>query len=242
MNAREESARKTRRSFLVGGVAAAAGYSAYRYIDTAAPEAGRQWPLRRSLRFNESISSSVFGRERLAPEHPVSTAKMPRENGSHGLSENFDPAKWSLTLEGDPDVNLLELALSDIHSLPRVESVTELKCIEGWSEIVHWTGARFRDFKAKFAPNAQSAYVSMMTPDEEYFVGLDIPSALHPQTLLCYAMNGEPLTAAHGAPLRLVIPVKYGIKSIKRIGTISFTDSRPGDYWANDGYDWYAGL
>jgi len=67
-------------------------------------------------------------------------------------------------------------------------------------------------------------------------------SAMHPQTLLCYEMNGAPLTGAHGAPLRLTIPVKYGIKNIKRIGSIQFTDNRPEDYWANEGYDWYAGL
>jgi hypothetical protein len=75
----------------------------------------------------------------------------------------------------------------------------------------------------------------------EYYVGLDIASALHPQTLLCYEMNGQPLTPQHGAPLRLVIPVKFGIKNLKRIGTIRFTDVRPADYWAERGYDWYAG-
>ena len=74
-----------------------------------------------------------------------------------------------------------------------------------------------------------------------YYVGLDIESALHPQTLLCYAMDDRPLSLGHGAPLRLVIPVKYGIKNIKRIGTIRFTDERPADYWAERGYDWYAG-
>jgi DMSO/TMAO reductase YedYZ molybdopterin-dependent catalytic subunit len=67
-------------------------------------------------------------------------------------------------------------------------------------------------------------------------------SALHPQTLLCYEMGGRPLTPEHGAPLRLVIPVKYGIKNLKQIGTIQFTDVRPADYWAQQGYDWYAGL
>jgi DMSO/TMAO reductase YedYZ molybdopterin-dependent catalytic subunit len=81
----------------------------------------------------------------------------------------------------------------------------------------------------------------METPDGGYYIGLDRESALHPQTLLCYEMNGEPLTSDHGAPLRLVIPVKYGIKHIKRIGTIRFTRERPADYWAVQGYVWYAG-
>jgi DMSO/TMAO reductase YedYZ molybdopterin-dependent catalytic subunit len=66
-------------------------------------------------------------------------------------------------------------------------------------------------------------------------------SALHPQTLLCYEMNGQPLPVEHGGPLRLVTTVKYGIKSIKRIGRITFIDERPPDFWAERGYDWYAG-
>jgi DMSO/TMAO reductase YedYZ molybdopterin-dependent catalytic subunit len=65
---------------------------------------------------------------------------------------------------------------------------------------------------------------------------------MHPQTLLAYELNGQPLTSDHGAPLRLIIPVKYGIKNIKRIGSIAFTNDRPEDYWAKEGYDWYAGL
>jgi hypothetical protein len=72
-------------------------------------------------------------------------------------------------------------------------------------------------------------------------MGIDAESAFHPQTLLCYEMNGMPLAPEHGAPLRLVIPVKYGIKNLKRIGTIHFTDERPADYWAERGYDWYVG-
>jgi DMSO/TMAO reductase YedYZ molybdopterin-dependent catalytic subunit len=132
---------------------------------------------------------------------------------------------------------------------------TELKCIEGWSIIVQWAGARLADFIAKYPPATRSGepldiknkpqdlpgYIGMSTPDGGYYVGLDMESALHPQTLLCYEMNGQPLTLEHGAPLRLAIPVKYGIKNIKRIGTISYANSRPADYWAEQGYDWYAG-
>ena len=64
---------------------------------------------------------------------------------------------------------------------------------------------------------------------------------LHPQTLLCYEMDGRPLTTDHGAPLRLLIPVKYGIKSLKQVRTLRFADRRPADYWAERGYDGYAG-
>jgi DMSO/TMAO reductase YedYZ molybdopterin-dependent catalytic subunit len=85
-------------------------------------------------------------------------------------------------------------------------------------------------------------YVALETPDGGYYVGFDVPSAMHPQTLLCYEMGGKPLSMENGAPLRLVTTVKYGIKSVKRIDKIIFTDERPRDFWAERGYEWYAGL
>ena len=149
----------------------------------------------------------------------------------------------------------LLLTLDDIKALPRVEMTTELKCIEGWSVVVNWTGARFSDFINRFQPATGNGFtpdaanqpenllpfVSLVTPDGGYYVGMDMPSILHPQTLLAYEMNGQPLTLEHGAPLRLVTPTKYGIKQIKRIGRIAFTGERPADYWAERGYDWYSG-
>ena len=84
--------------------------------------------------------------------------------------------------------------------------------------------------------------MGLLTPDEEYYVGIDMPSALHPQTILCYEHNGKPLSPEHGHPLRLIIPVKYGIKSLKRIGTMFFDNDKPDDYWAERGYDYYSGL
>ena len=121
---------------------------------------------------------------------------------------------------------------------------------------MHFGGVRFRDFVSQFGLATKSGrgpdpggnpqdlyrYVYLATPDESYYVGLDLPSALHPQTLLCDTMNGEPLTRPHGAPLRLYLAVKYGFKSLKRIGLIRFQDQRPADYWGDRGYDWYAGL
>ena len=238
MNPRAEIARKTRRSFLVGGLAVAAGYAGYRWVFNSEPEMGVPKPLRTSLEMNERLAKANYGNGRLAPELAVADARMPKVNGMLGIDDDgFDAAAWKLLVDGKT-----QLTMTDIRSLPRVESVTEIKCIEGWSEVCHWTGARFSDFASKFARGARMNYVSLVTPNQDYFVGLDMESAMHPQTLLCYEMNSAPLTAEHGAPLRLVIPVKYGIKNIKRIGLIQFTNERPADYWANEGYDWYAGL
>jgi DMSO/TMAO reductase YedYZ molybdopterin-dependent catalytic subunit len=208
---------------------------------------------------NGNLATAYFRNTRLAPEFPKSQARPVRANGMAGLRSELNADAWRLHVQGFAPAGAAprtqEFTLADVQALPRVEMTTEFKCIEGWSTIVTWAGTRLSDFLARYPlatrsgrpadPNNPPAdlapYVSMATPDEEYFVGLDIESALHPQTLLCYEMNGQPLTAAHGAPLRLITPLKYGVKQIKRIGTIAFLEKRPADYWAERGYDWHAG-
>jgi len=237
-----ELQRRSRRAFLVGGVAALAGLGGWRWLVTRPAANGTPWPLRGILNANGQLASEYFSNAHLAPVFPRSQAQEPRYNGKVGLGGNFDPAAWRLRVQTDSAGGIRALTLADIQALPRVEMTTELKCIEGWSVVVHWAGARFADFVARYAPAAAEApYTYLTTPDQQYYVGLDRQSALHPQTLLCYEMNGQPLTLQHGAPLRLVAPVKYGIKYLKRIGSISFPTQRPPDYWAQRGYDWYAG-
>ena len=207
-------------------------------------------------RAQRALARGVFSASGLSNEFPRSAALMPRVNGQIGLDSSIDPAAWRLSVVGvakDRPARLLTLA--DVKALPRVEMTTELRCIEGWSTVVSWAGARLADlaavtglatrsgrtFDPRKSPTGALDYVALETPNGEYYVGLEMASALHPQTLLCYEMDGRPLTPDHGAPLRLVIPVKYGIKNLKQIGTIRFTDLRPADYWAERGYDWYAG-
>ena len=252
------AATRSRRSFLGLGLAGLAGLAGWRYLLRTPDADGIPIALRRVLDFNAQLTSAYYRRTRLAPEFARSRARMPRANGSFGLSEEgFDPAAWRLTVQGyGPAGREQSFTLAQLKALPRTEFTTELKCIEGWSTIVSWAGVRFVDFLAHYplatrsgqpipdasAPPPDTArYVGLATPDQEYYVGLDIASALHPQTLLCYEMNGQPLTLPHGAPLRLVTPLKYGIKHLKRIGTITFADERPTDYWAENGYDWNAG-
>jgi len=140
----------------------------------------------------------------------------------------------------------LLLTMEDVLKLPRQELVTQFKCIEGWSQIVHWTGVRMADFLDAYPPTLidgqQPKYVYMETPNGDYFTGYDMQVCRHPQTLLVTGMMGQPLTQFHGAPLRLHMPSKYGYKQIKRIGLISYTNNKPDDYWTKLGYDWYAGL
>jgi DMSO/TMAO reductase YedYZ molybdopterin-dependent catalytic subunit len=255
---RRLSRRQTRRAFLTGGAAALAGLAGWAWLKWgSAREDGLPWPLRRVLGFNERLGRGLFREGRLAATFPEGQA-VPladvRVNGGHGLGSPLDPRRWRLRVEGGPGPRR-RFTLADLRRLPRSSHVTELKCIEGWSQVVSWGGVAFRDFLVRHrlgtrsgaAPDLEGGrddlydYVALETPDGGYYVGLDMESALHPQTLLCDEMAGRPLPPEHGAPLRLVIPVKYGIKSIKRIGRIVFSDDRPRDYWAERGYDWYSG-
>ena len=250
-----EARRRSRRSFIGLGLAGLAGLGGWKWLISQPDDSGIPHPLRKALDANGRLTQAYFKETRLAPEFARSRAKTPRVNGRVGLDEELDPAAWRLRVQPYGIGKVQEFTLADIQALPKVEMTTELKCIEGWSIVVHWAGARLSDFLAKYplaTRNGQPAdplnppadlapYVGMQTPDGKYYVGLDIASALHPQTLLCYEMNGAPLTAPHGAPVRLVTPLKYGIKHLKRIGTIAFADTRPKDYWAELGYDWDSG-
>lgn len=236
--------KKSRRAFFTAAIAGAAGIGGYEWLRSRSKEQMVPWPQQSVLRFNEGLAHGYLSDAHLAPTYSRRQVTTLKENGDYGLDDDVDTETWRLELHTPAATTPLKLSLADIQALPRVTQIVSLHCIEGWRVVVEWTGARFSDFtKRYFPPGTEfSRYVSMATPDSGYYVGLDIKSALHPQTLLCYEMNGAPLEEEHGAPLRLVIPVKYGIKNIKRIGSIRYTDVRPNDYWAEQGYDWFAGL
>jgi DMSO/TMAO reductase YedYZ molybdopterin-dependent catalytic subunit len=235
-----ELRRLSRRGFLVAGAAAAAGYAGWRWLRSRPPEAGVEWPLRRALEANESLAMAYFSARHLSPEFSRSQITRARINGGLGLAAANDPAQWRLRIEGAAAP--VALTIEQLRAFPRREMITEFRCIEGWSTITQWAGVRLADVLTRFPPPPKTRFLAMETPDRGYYVGLDMASALHPQTLLAWEINGEPLSWQHGAPLRLVIPVKYGIKNIKRVGVIRYTDVRPADYWGDRGYDWYAGL
>jgi len=232
-----------------------AGLAGWRWVVTRSEEGGLPWPLRRVLELNERLARGLTRDSHLSPEFLRTAARMPRVNGVIGLVSKLDPAAWRLRVVGQAgEGSSRSFTLDQIKALPRVEMTAELRCVEGWSDVVHWAGARLADLASLTglavrggraagpgSPGSLLDYAALETPGRGYYVGLDMASALHPQTLLCYEMDGQPLTPQHGAPLRLVIPLKYGIKNLKQIGTIRFTDVRPADYWAERGYDWYAG-
>ena len=255
-DAEAQMRRLSRRSFAVAGGAAAVGFRrlAYGCGCKAKMPAFRGSCGGARISTNELAESyfkaSRFGADVFAPIWRKSRGPTGKLASS---DPKFDPARWKLKVELPGGKGVREFSLDQIKSLPRAEMITELKCIEGWSVVVQWAGARLADFLTTYklglrdangppAPPIGSTTCNSKRPIAAITSASTWPAAMHPQTLLCYELNGKPLPLAHGAPLRLVIPVKYGIKNIKRIGTIRFLDTRPADYWAEQGYDWYAGL
>ena len=200
--------------------------------------------LRNVLMANERLLSRFYSANRVSKSFSKSDAvKGARVNGDVGMGDDFDASAWRLKVTRKPGDTLV-LTMDDLKALPKTEVVFDFKCVEGWSEITYWGGVRVSDFLQKYhlAPQTAMKYIGMVTRDEQYYVGIDMPSILQPQTLLCYEMNGKPLPANQGYPLRLIIPVKYGIKHLKRISVIYFSNDKPKDYWAEQGYDYFAGL
>ena len=373
------SARRTRRSFVVGAAAAAAGYGLWRWINNSPPVGHLQAVLRRSLLANAALDRGIFDERGLAPEYPLSRAVELRLNGVVGLEQELamesyrlqvagvanakaspryvpDVTAWDFRYVGEIESNAqsddvksapgngpvtksgkspkqpsaagapsaqqsrgqgsasgaspqtrnasqpgspkipaalpngapgtasasiaerfermaqqithkryqgdaeagasyssldigtpgLLLSMADLGQLPKVELITEFKCVEGWSQIVQWSGYRLRDFIDAYPPERvngrEPRYVYMETPDGNYYGGYNLLAARHPQSLLVTEMSGQPLSQHHGAPLRLYMPIKYGYKNLKRIGLIAYTDTKPDDFWTKLGYDWYAGL
>lgn len=240
---RKAIVRKTLLAFGIFAMLAIAGWLVFSNVKTAPKLAGTPKPLRQALNANEKIFSALYSPTKKVKEYPVSAAeKRVRVNGNAGLNGTVDTSAWRLQViraAGDT----LRLTLNDIKKLPKKDIVFDFKCIEGWSQVTHWGGVPLHTFMEAYhlTDQSQMNYVGLSTPDNKYYVGIDMPSALHPQTLLCYEMNGAPLPNNQGYPLRLIIPVKYGIKHLKRIGTLFFSNEKPADYWAERGYDYYAG-
>ncbi len=240
----DEYQQRSRRSFLTGAAGVVGSYMGWRWLQGRPEENRIPDVLRRGHEFNEALWRPVSA-SRTAPTFDRSASSMIRVNGRIGLESPIDLESWELTVTGPSGDVVGTHTLDDIKQLPKVELTVEHKCVEGWSHVVTWGGARFSDLAALYEGqlgDRPSDFVSLETPDGEYYVGIDIESMMNPQMLLAYELQGEPLDLEHGAPLRLATPNKYGIKCLKRIASVAFTNEQPTDYWYERGYDWYAQL
>jgi hypothetical protein len=251
--------RKTLLSFGILFLGFAIAIVGWKWLRKQPEENGALTPLRTVLNANEKVNKAFFSEQHTAKEYPKSAAvKEARVNGDVGMGDDFDPESWMLNVQRhkeNPSDSALQLTMNDIKALPKRDVIFDFKCIEGWSQVTHWGGVKFSDFMAKYNLGTHSGkspdpnhpedlykYVGLMTPDSAYYVGIDMKSMMQPQTILCYELNDKTLPMDQGYPLRLIITVKYGIKSLKRVGYIYFSDKRPPDYWFERGYDYDAAL
>ncbi len=204
--------------------------------------------LRRVSRLNDWVGEHVLQSSgRLAREYPLAERTPPRHFPAYSRTRPAprldDPEAWALEVGGlvrKP----MRLPLEAITALPRLTYTVKHHCVEGWTAIATWTGVPVATVAALVEPTAQARYLRFDSFDAggRYTNGWDLESAMHPQTILAYAFNDGPLGAAHGAPLRLYAPIKLGYKLTKYLTRMVFTAERPGGYWEDRGYPWFAGI
>ena len=201
--------------------------------------------LERGVAFSDSIADLTFRRRHLATTYPDASAAPLEEfpyNYFDVLEPDIDFATWSLKVGGSV-ARPGALTLDQIRALPKVTQNTRHVCVEGWDVIGRFGGARLRDVLAMIGAAPEARFITVTCADG-YYESLDMASALHPQSLLCYEMYDRPLERGHGAPLRLSLPTKIGYKHAKYLMTLDVTQVLPSrkSYWGDQGYSWYGGL
>jgi DMSO/TMAO reductase YedYZ molybdopterin-dependent catalytic subunit len=156
------------------------------------------------------------------------------------------PEGWRLEV-GGMSSRKLSLTLDDLQRLPRTDLRVRHYCVEGWSAVADWHGVQLSELARICGADAKAACVQFDTFDVDkdgtaYSTSWDRESAMHAQTILAYGMNGKPLSAQHGAPVRLYSGVKLGYKTAKYLTSVKFTPDPTGGYWEDQGYEWFAGV
>jgi len=214
---------------------------------------------------SKAVQQAITGSQSLAREY--TTADISAAFKSNGTSDPEDDdyqklaknnfADWRLELTGLVE-QPMRLSLAELRALPSRTQITRHDCVEGWSCIGKWKGARLGALLERAQPKPQARYVMFYCADPmertleggviKYYESIDLAGAYHPQTILAYEMNDTPLPVAHGAPLRLRDERQLGYKMAKYVMRIELVDSfvgiggGHGGYWEDQGYEWYAGI
>ena len=200
--------------------------------------------LKAGLGFSDWASAKLFRPGHLAPTFADSDLtpfdKFPI-NGYDVEDPEVDLDKWTLTVSGAVQ-KPGEYSLAQIKTLSRLTQNTRHVCVEGWDVIGRFEGVRLSDFLKMIGADPNARFIAVECADD-YYESLDMATALHPQTLLCYGMYGQPLTRKHGAPLRLTIPTKIGYKQAKYLTDLKVSHVlEKAGYWEDQGYSQFYGL
>jgi DMSO/TMAO reductase YedYZ molybdopterin-dependent catalytic subunit len=253
---------RTRREMLMFGIGAVAAATGAGFVlpqstlsrlgvrpDTGSP--GKEWLLNKALRIDDDVAEALYSQNRVVPTYTKSQITSIKNNYNGATPDPGYISGWSLTLERLASGLSISLDIRSLLTRFSVhEQITRLVCVEGWSAVAWWAGLRFDDLVRAYPPMSQAKWARVESsvnldasgnPDP-YFMSLDLATARHSQTLLATHLNGQPLNVDHGAPLRLLVPVKLGLKNVKAITRITYVAEEPRDYWADRGYSRYDGI
>jgi DMSO/TMAO reductase YedYZ molybdopterin-dependent catalytic subunit len=237
LNRLEQPARRLfmRRSLTLGGLSLLTGCA---ITDSASAETA----LTRISRFNDKVQAWLFDPNRLAPTYPESMITRPFPfNAYYGEDKipEVDADGFRLEVSGLV-ADKHAWSLPELQAMPQTDQITRHICVEGWSAIGRWGGVPFSHFLRRVGADLSAKYVGFKCADD-YYTSIDMPTALHPQTLLTLTYDGQTLPARYGFPMKLRMPTKLGYKNPKHIQVIFVTNTYPGGYWEDQGYNWFGG-
>jgi len=250
-----------RRKFLAGAaLAGAAAVTGERVMRLAAPSL----TVQANAKIDGIKKSSFSTSEAITPYKDVTNYNNYYEFSTDkyepaGLAKDFKTRPWTVTIDGLLQKNQVLDVDAIIKMATPEERIYRHRCVEGWSIVVPWVGFSLSELIKRADPLGKAKFVEFTTIydpkqmpgqhgrvlDWPYVEGLRMDEAMHPLALLCFGMYGEVLPNQDGAPLRIVVPWKYGFKSAKAIVRIRFTDSQPVNTWnksAPDEYGFYSNV
>ncbi|HWU98707.1 MAG TPA: molybdopterin-dependent oxidoreductase [Oxalicibacterium sp.] len=230
----------SRRAFLqrtvtLGGLALLTGCS---LDDNSSIEAA----LGKVSSLNDRIQGVLFDPNKLAPTYPDSMITRPFPfNAFYGEDEapEVDGDEWRLELSG-LIADKTPWSLRQLRAMPQADQITRHICVEGWSAIGKWGGVPFGTFLKRIGADLNAKYVGFKCADD-YYTSIDMATALHPQTLMALTYDGQTLPTKYGYPMKLRMPTKLGYKNPKHIHAIFVSNTYPGGYWEDQGYNWFGG-
>lgn len=193
-------------------------------------------------RFNDRIQGWLFDPKALAPVYDASMITRPFPfNAFYGEHEapSVEASTYRLEISGLV-ADKHSWRLEELHAMAQTDQITRHICVEGWSAIGRWGGVRFSDFLQRVGADTRARFVGFKCADD-YYTSIDMATALHPQTLLALTYDGQTLPRQYGFPMKLRMPTKLGYKNPKHIQAIFVTNTYPGGYWEDQGYNWFGG-
>jgi DMSO/TMAO reductase YedYZ molybdopterin-dependent catalytic subunit len=198
--------------------------------------------LRLMSRWNDRAQAFLFSDQRLAPTFAESEVVRDfRYNAFFPVADvpKLSAADYRLQLSG-LIANKHPWSVEQLHALPQESQITRHVCVEGWSMIGKWGGPRLSNFLQRVGADLSAKYVGFQCADG-YYGSIDMPSALHPQTIMAVKFGDEIIPAKYGYPFKVRIPTKLGFKNPKWVTTIFVTNRYPGGFWEDRGYNWFSG-